>query len=254
MLKYNAAMKNLNRNELNTLRERLCIAASLLRYGVCVNLLTGKLFYLPYYPRHRCKSLCLIRHGKTFAIDQGEFMNNDSANSKLTKSGVKELVNLSESIAGLNPDVILVGPLERTLATYKVISRNIDGDPLVKECNYLLGINNSVWGGKTFEMLDIDDLCVFLLRECKRNIFVKTRAGDSWGDVLLRCTKLLRDIDKNYFGKNVLLVSQGSIYQGLKILLHKEKKPWDGYETGAMFGIVSAKSEKVGYGKIFRIY
>ena len=138
MLKYNAGMKYLDKNELNTLRERLSIAASLLHYGVCVNLLTGKLFYLPYYPRHRCKSLCLIRHGKTFAIDQGEFMNNDSANSKLTKSGIKELVNLSESITGLNPDVILVGPLERTLETYKVISRNIDGKPFVKECDYFI--------------------------------------------------------------------------------------------------------------------
>lgn len=247
-------MKYLNKTEVNTLSERFTIAVTLLRYGIYVNLMTGKLFYLPFHPKIQCKSLWLIRHGKTLAVDHGEFMNNDSDNSKLTEEGVIELAQLSKSISALYPDVILVGPLERTLETFKVLSQNLDCKPFVKKCDYLLGINNGVWGGKTFEMLDLDNVCVFFQRECKRNIFAKTSDGDSWGDVLFRCTKLLKDINKNYSGKNVLLVSQGSIYQGLKILLHREKSPWDGYETGAMFGTMTSKEKKLGYGKIFKIY
>lgn len=246
-------MGYLNIGESNSIKERIAISLILLRYGIGVNLKSGKLFYIPYKPKCACKTLQLIRHGKTFAVERGEFMNNDSVNSNLTDAGIKELERTAVNIVIDLPDVILVGPLRRTIKTYEVLSSKIPSEILVKKCEYLLGINNSVWGEKTFEMLDIENLCVFLQRECSHNIFAKTKAGDSWGDVLVRCAKLLRDINKQYANKKILLISQGSIYQGLKILLHQEKNPWDNYTASSMFGTINRDSKQIGYGRIFNI-
>ena len=117
----------------------------------------------------------------------------------------------------------------------------------------MLGINNSVWEEKQLEMLDDTNLYIFLQREYAHNIFAKSKYGDSWGDVLLRCSKLIWAINKDYKGKEILLISQGSIYQGLKILLHHSNKPWDGYSANAMFCAKPSREKPVGYGKLFHI-
>lgn len=117
---------------------------------------------------------------------------------------------------------------------------------------YLVGINNGVWGDKNFEGLDSQNLYVFLRRECSHNIFVKSLNGDSWGDVLVRCARLLKKINSCYSSQKVLLVSQGSIFQGMRILLHQGNDPWDGYSASAMFGTVG-REKLIGYGRIFNI-
>lgn len=247
-------MSFLGDGDTNTLKERVLIFLKLLPYGICVNLKTGKLLYISHRrPKCVCKSLQLMRHGRTLAVERGEFMNDDSDNSRLTETGVKEIEELAKRITNILPDIILVGPLHRTLKTYEVLSNQLSNKPLVKVCEHLIGINNSVWGEKTFEMLDMENLYVFLQRECSHNIFAKTKEGDSWGDVLVRCARLLKDINKHYEDKKILLISQGSIYQGLKIILHQEKKPWDGYTASSMFGTINRNAKKLGYGRIFDI-
>lgn len=246
-------MRFLGIEEMNTLKERIAISIRLLHYGIFVNLKSGRLYYIPYQPKCVCKSLQLIRHGETVAIEKGEFMSNDSANSRLTDKGRKELEKAVRYILDPLPDIILVGPLQRTISTYEVLCEGLLCKPKVRICEYLTGINNSVWGGKTFEKLSMDDLCVFLQRECNHNIFAKTKDGDSWGDVLIRCDKLLKEIKDKYTDKKILLISQGSVYQGIKILLHQEKKPWDDYAASTMFGIIGNNVKQIGYGRIFNI-
>lgn len=239
--------------EINTWSEKLRIAACLLRYGILVNLKSGHIYYNSYIPQCKCKQLQLLRHGKTMAVESNEFMSNYSSNSGLSDEGKKEIIKVAGKITNNFPDIVLLAPLKRTIDTFELLQSQIKYQLPVKCCSYMLGINNSIWEGKKFEMLDDQNLYVFLQRECSHNVFAKVKGGDSWGDVFVRCAKILHKVNKQYYGKKVLLISQGSIYQGLKILLHQCKTPWEGYSADAMFCTKSSCKKIVGYGKVFDI-
>lgn len=239
--------------EFNAWYQRIYIAASLLRFGLLVNLKNGQLIYWSYMPECKCKKLQVLRHGKTVAVEKNEFMSNSSKNSRLAYDGIREIERVAQEIKKSIPDVILLAPLERTVQTFHVLQSQITEELPVKRCPYLLGINNGSWEEKSFEKLDSNNLYVFLQRECAHNIFAKTRNGDSWGDVLVRCCRLLREMNREYKGKEVLLISQGSIYQGLKMLLHQQKTPWEGYSADSMFCTGVSKEKPIGYGRIFDV-
>ena len=241
------------REEINTWYERLQISFNLLRFGWIVNPFSGQIILGFYTPHCKCKSLNLLRHGKTIAVERNEFMSNTSKNSALTKEGIEEIKQVAQDLFPRIPDVILLAPLKRTVDTFRILQSEIACSLPVIKCSYMVGINNSVWEEKQLEMLDDTNLYIFLQREYAHNIFAKSKCGDSWGDVLLRCSKLIRAINQDYRGKEVLLVSQGSIYQGLKILLHHSSKPWDGYSANAMFCAKPSHEKPVGYGKLFHI-
>lgn len=238
---------------MNTWVQKIHIGFCLLCHGIRVNLTNGQISYLPYVPSCKCKRLRLLRHGKTIAVLNNEFMSNSSDNSALSKEGIAEIVEISHEIRNNIPDIVLVATINRAIETYNILQSQIEATLPTEYCSYILGINNSVWAGKSIEMLSDEDLRVFMQRECAHNIFAKTVCGDSWGDVLVRCAKLIHKINKQYVDKDILLVSQGSIYQGLKILLHRCKSPWEDYSAKTMFGISHSCKETVGYGRIFNI-
>lgn len=241
----------LGKSELNSWLERIRYFLVFFRYGIFVNVFGGNIQYLPFKRKCYCRSLKLIRHGRTEAIEKSEFMSDISDNAKLSASGRKEL-QLSEIgrlICENPPDAVLVGPLERTKETYAVLENYFGEETNVDMCPFMRGINNTDWSGKTFEMLDMNNLMIFLLRECSHNIFVKTAGGDSWGDVIFRCIKLLSYLNRNYREKKVLLISQGSIYQAMKIVLHVHQEPWKDYSAEKMFSLTSSGTN-VEYGKI----
>ena len=243
----------LQREEMNTWQEKIIIATVLLDFGILVNLKTGHIVYSLLKRKCKCTRLQLLRHGKTLAIERNEFMSNDSANSVLADAGIKEIKIAAAQFSNEPPDIILLAPLNRTISTFEILKKHMSVELPVKTCPYLLGINNSVWEEKTFNMLDNENLYIFLQRECSHNIFAKTRNGDSWGDVLVRCAQLIKALNQDYINKKVLLVSQGSIYQGLKILLHHNKTPWDGYSASTMFCTMNSSQKSIGYGRIFDI-
>ena len=193
-----------------------------------------------------------MRHGKTIGVENKEFMSDTSANSVLSNDGKKEIRKVAYIIEKDIPDIIIVSSINRVKETFMVLKNCLSCNYSVEFSNDMKGINNSVWQGKKFEMLDESNLIVFLERECKHNVFIKTECGDSWADVIFRCTKVLNRINKYYSNKKVLLISQGSIYQSLKILLHIENSPWDNYSALKMFNIndVSSK-DAIGYSCLF---
>lgn len=235
----------------NTLVERLNIFLYLLRYGIVTNLVTGRIRYVSYRPSCRCSDLMLLRHGKTVGVENKEFMSNDSDNSILSNAGIREIEIISEDVRQYKPDITLVAPLNRTLSTFRVLQEKLPFSLNSIICSTLVGINNGVWESKTVDMLDEVNYLVYYKREYHHNIFAKSLYGDSWGDVLLRCGNLLEAINQDYAGKKVLLISQGSILQGLRIILHKTVSPWSDYSSGSMFSNTGSKS--IGYGKLFSI-
>lgn len=239
----------LKKGEVNTWGERIKYMLLFQQYGIYVNLFSGNVKYLPFKRKCLCAKVDLVRHGKTEGIERKEFMSDLSSNAKLSLRGKKEVNQIIHQIRANLPDVILVGPLERTKETFDIIEKNIKKTVKTETCDFLRGINNSVWGGKTFEMLDSGNLWIFLQRECRHNIFAKTQGGDSWGDVIYRCIKLIKYLNGRYRNKKVLIISQGSVFQGLQIVLHTYQNPWENYDAEKMFSIMD-KETNVEYGKI----
>lgn len=235
----------------NTLYKKIKYSLSFFKYGILLNPINGSISYLNFSPKCKCTKLQIMRHGKTLGTERKEFMSDTSLNSKLSESAAKEIDAISQSILNDLPDAIIVSTLDRTMATYKILKRNLPKYMSVSFSEEMRGINNGVWEGKTFEMLDEENLFVFLQRECCHNIFAKSEDGDSWADVIYRCTKILKELNRNYKDKQVLLISQGSIYQGLKILLHIDSSPWENYSAEKMFNLSQTNSGKsIDYGCI----
>ena len=122
-----------------------------------------------------------------------------------------------------NPDVIIVATLSRTIDTYEVLKKCLSCNYLLCFSNEMIGIDNGDFEGKCFERLDEDQLFIFLKRECSHDVFIKTQNGDSWADVIYRSIKVINYINKKFPNKKILLISQGSIYQALKIVMHSQK-------------------------------
>lgn len=240
------------KNESNTWIERVKYLMVFLHYGILVNIFSGNIRYLPFRKKCLCRSVDLIRHGKTEAIEKKEFMSDTSCNARLSDVGKAELSAAAHQICGNLPDAILVGPLKRTMETLDVLETYLREKVKVDTCGFMRGINNALWAGKTFEMLDSENLLVFLQRECSHNIFAKSRGGDSWGDVIYRCIKLLNYLNRRYRNEKVLIISQGSIFQGMKIVLHLCQKPWEGYSAEKMFSL-TRKGTNVEYGQIQKL-
>lgn len=244
-----------DKNNVNYWIEKIFYFFYFMRYGILLNPFSGKIHYLSYLPKCKCKKLQIMRHGKTIGVENKEFMSDTSANSKLSDSGKNEIRSISHLIKKDLPNVVVVSKISRTMETYMELQKHIDDNLSTKFFENIQGINNTVWAGKTFEMLDEKNLLIFLKRECEHNVLLKTENGDSWADVIFRCTKILQIINKNYCNQKVLLISQGSIYQGLKILLHIEKSPWENYSASKMFNISKdSGGEAIKYGCIYDLF
>lgn len=238
----------------NSLYKRITYFLLFLKYGILLNPVNGSIHYLSYSKKCKCSTLQIMRHGKTIGTEKKEFMSDVSANSKLSDSAAKEIESMSAIILKDLPDEIIVSKLDRTMDTYNILRKSLPKNVCVSFSEEMNGINNGVWEGKTFEMLDEEELYVFLQRECCHNVFYKSEKGDSWADVIYRCIKLLKKLNHGYKNKRVLLISQGSIYQGLKILLHIEQSPWVSYAAENMFNLSQNSDEKsIGYGCISKL-
>lgn len=235
----------LNRQNYNSWFERILYFFSFLKFGIILNPISGKIRYLFYTPKCKCKRLQVMRHGRTIGVENKEFMSNTSINGRLSQNGKREIKSIAETIESDLPDIVIVSTLYRTLETYNVLQQNLSHKLSVQFSDEMKGINNSIWEGKTFEMLDENNLLIFLQRECEHNVIIKTNNGDSWADVIYRCSRVLSKINKSFINKKVLLISQGSIYQGLKILLHADKEPWRNYSASKMFNLSNVSTGHV---------
>ena len=61
-------------------------------------------------------------------------------------------------------------------------------------------------------------------------------------------------INRQYQGKRILLISQGSVLRAMQILLRKRKHPWDDFTVSGMYHVGDDSKKKKDYGIINRVY
>lgn len=232
--------------------EKERITANLLKWGISIDQETGKIDYFDaVLPEVKCKSIHLIRHAETVAVVNHEFMSDTSENSRLSENGVEITKKQAEELDAYDFDVALYGPIARVVDTKNIIMsvpQKFEAVPL----KFLHGIDNTGWEYKSFD--EMKDNPIFVAREIENNMFARTPNGTSWGTVIANCSDVLDYINEHYEGKNILLLSQGSVLRGMQILLHTRKHPWDDFTVSGMYHVSDDSKYKKNYGIISKVY
>ena len=233
--------------------ERDRITNNLLKWGIYIDQETGKIDYiegtepLPV----KCNSIHLIRHAETVAVVKHEFMSDTSDNCVFSENGVEITKKQARELDAYDFDVALYGPIARVVNTKEIIMEI----PQKFECvrvEYLHGINNTGWEYKTYYDLENDP--TFVAREIDNNMFARTPQGTSWGTVIANCADVLDLINEKYSGKNILLISQGSVLRAMQILLRARKHPWDDFTVSGMYHVGDDSKKKKDYGIINKVF
>lgn len=229
------------------------ITSALLKWGIRIDQGTGVIDYIENTktPPVLCSSIHLIRHAETVAVAKHEFMSDTSDNCIFTENGVEITKRQSLELDKYCFDVALYGPIARVINTKDIImqtKQKFDCIPI----KALHGINNTGWEYKTY--FDLENDPVFIAREIESNMFARTPLGSSWGTVIANCADVLEYINENHIGKNILLISQGSILRGMQILLRKRAHPWDDFTVSGMYHVGDDSKKKKDYGIISRVY
>lgn len=233
--------------------EKERITNTLLKWGIAINPVTGKIDYIEgtEIPEIKCESIHLIRHAETEAVIKHEFMSDTSDNCCFTEKGIAITKQQADELDAYDFDIALYGPIARVVNTKKIIMERPQKFEAVR-LQYLHGIDNTGWEYKSFYDLQNDP--VFVAREIENNMFARTPEGTSWGTVIANCADVIDFINEYCVGKKVLLLSQGSILRGMQILLRKRKHPWDEFTVSGLYHIGDDSRDKKDYGLINKVY
>ena len=233
--------------------EKERITRNLLKWGIAIDQETGKIDYIEgtVIPEIKCESIHLIRHAETVAVVKHEFMSDTSDNCAFSENGIAITRKQAEALDAYNFDVALYGPIARVINTMKIIMERPQKFEAVR-VEYLHGINNTGWEYKTYYDLEHDP--TFIAREIDNNMFARTPQGSSWGTVIANCVDVLDLINRQYAGKKILLLSQGSVLRAMQILLRTRKHPWDDFTVSGMYHVGDDSKKKKDYGIIARVY
>lgn len=233
--------------------EKERITRNLLKWGIAIDQQTGKICYIDgtVRPEVKCESIHLIRHAETVAVANHEFMSDTSDNCGFTENGIEITRRQAIELDAYDFDIALYGPISRVVNTMKLIMERPQKFEAVR-VEYLHGINNTGWEYKTYYDLEHDP--TFIAREIENNMFARTPNGTSWGTVIANCADVLELINRQYQGKRILLLSQGSCLRAMQILLRARKNPWDDFSVSGMYHVGDDSKKKKDYGIITRVY
>lgn len=241
--------------DVNTIpiEEKERIVNNLSKWGIVIDLYTGKIDYVDgtKIPEMKCKSMHLIRHAETEAVVKHEFMSDTSDNCGFTENGIVITNKQALELDKYDFDIALYGTIERVVKTKDIIMHIPQKFDAVK-VEKLHGIDNTGWEYKSFYDLENDP--VFIAREIENNMFARTPSGTSWGTVIANCVDVFEIINKEYEGKRILFISQGSVLRAMQILLRVRKHPWDDFTVSGMYHVGDDSKKKKDYGIINKVF
>lgn len=214
------------------------VNSKLKKIGIDADVTTGLISYNNSKKMElKCSSVYLLRHGRTQATMDHQFMSDTSKNSHIIEDAIRDLCELKPQITNYKFDVVVVcSDIPRVVETanvFELLNPELKYDYQKK----YKGINNGGWEYKSASTLTGIDLNDYKEREEKHNIFAKSSNGESWAQVLLNAISLINYLNKNYADKRVLLISQGSILQALRIITGASESPWEDYDIKKLYNL-----------------
>ena len=149
----------------------------------------------------------ILRHGQTiYQTKKKEFVYPpfpEKPGIKLTKKGEKQVKTAAEKLKKEKIDLIFASDFFRTKQTAKIVAR-ILGISKIFFDKRLRDINVGIYHGKTKK-----ELYQAFPRDARIRFSKRPEKGESWLDAQKRILNFLKDIDKKYKKKTILIVSHG---------------------------------------------
>lgn len=174
----------------------------------------------------------ILRHGETIYQEK---RNNftypwpDNSKVKLTKEGEKEIKKVAQKLKNQKIDLIYSSDIYRTAQTAKIVAKKLG----IKKINFdekLRDINLGIYHNRPKKELYRD------FPNPRERFFQRPEKGESWQDVRKRMVNFLKEVDKKYKDKKILIISHGdplwllegtvkkwSIEKLIKIKIEREK-------------------------------
>lgn len=145
----------------------------------------------------------LLRHGQT-VYQKNEIRVNYPAGADyilpITKEGQDMIKVSAESLKRENIGLIFASPYLRTRQSAELAAKVLG----IKEINYderLVDIKMGEFASKTYK--EYEDFFSKKLERFEK----RPKGGENWSDIILRLKSFLKDVEKKYQGKNILVVS-----------------------------------------------
>lgn len=143
----------------------------------------------------------LMRHGEAISNEKAVFETKGDPNNHLTEKGKRQVMDALASIKTHNIDVIIASPFTRTQETAEIVSSFL-GIPIVTEERI-----------HEYYMGDFDGRPATEYFDFYKHTYVEfdTRPshGETHREMMNRSMNAVMDIEKQYEGKNILLITHG---------------------------------------------
>ncbi len=146
----------------------------------------------------------VLRHGTTKYIDELKgiiYPKSADFSLGLTKKGVEEIKKVAKRLKKLKIDLIFSSDYKRTKETAEIVAKELGIK--VKFDKKLRDVNLGIYRGKKKTEL------FKAFPDIKDRFYKKPKGGETWLSCRKRMLKFLKQIDKKYKNKKILIVSHG---------------------------------------------
>jgi len=151
----------------------------------------------------------LLRHGKTIHQEEKKdiiyFYPDDNPPCILLEEGINKIRLVGEALKGKNIDLIFSSDILRTKQTAEIVAEliNYDLEKIVYDVR-LRDVNWGIFGGKSKE-----EAWAYYDNDIIKKFELGVPQGESWNRCRARMVEVLKEIENNFGGKNILIVSHG---------------------------------------------
>lgn len=146
----------------------------------------------------------ILRHGETiYQTKKKNFLYPaDTSQIKLTKKGKEQIKTIAQKLKKAKIDLIYSSDTTRTRQTAQILSKELGVK--INFDSRLRDVNLGIYQGRIRKEFYQDFPKISIKRFSKRPF-----KGENWSDVEKRMINFLKDIDKKYKNKTILIVSHG---------------------------------------------
>lgn len=156
----------------------------------------------------------VMRHGQTQHNVLGLWNYGNQDGDPLTEIGQSQVVESAEQLKAVGIDLIIASPFLRTLETAGTIARELG----LSDEQIITDSSLAEWRvGKEFDGKPLNDF--FTIRNASADRYgFKAHDGESYIDVLKRAGAFMYNIEKEYQGKNILIITHGAVSRSIELL------------------------------------
>lgn len=155
----------------------------------------------------------VMRHGQTENNVKNIWSCDSNISDVLTDIGKAGIKKSAQGLIGENIDMIIASPFSRTRETAEMVAEIINYPSVSIVTDIRLGEWNI---GSEYDRKPLEDFFAVRNKSSDRYNF-KFEDGESYADVLRRSAEFFYDIESQYQGKNILIISHGATTRGLEL-------------------------------------